>query len=48
MNWGLLEPGNSNYRDWMNPAVEPPPPELPEDFRTSPRPYRSAFDPSEW
>jgi hypothetical protein len=35
---------NQPYRDWLEPAPERPVPELPEEFRTSPKPYKSIFE----
>jgi hypothetical protein len=40
---GLLDRVDSTYRDFLEPAKETLP-ELPPEFRTGPRPYRSIWD----
>jgi hypothetical protein len=36
--------GEDSYREWMQPTPERPVPELPPEYRTSPKSYRSIFD----
>jgi hypothetical protein len=46
VNNGLLDSADG-YRGWLEPPSDEPR-ELPEEFRTSPKPYKSVFDEGSW